>query len=175
MTDYNTTFRKTADRTCSALLCNCLQLSCCLPQNSFVAVTVPPQSANWMSELASQDSSIKIRDLVMPGTHDSASYTISGWKPFSAVGLTQSLSVTDQLMSGARYLDIRFAGSANDPNALSIWHGCLEGGSLKDILEEIRNFLKQHPGEFLVLEVRCLCFPLCLSIFAPLETLLARE
>lgn len=146
-------FIQAADRTCSALMLNCCQLSCCLPQNAFVHVTAPPQAADWMGELSKADPSIRVRDLVVPGTHDSASYTIAGWKPFSAVGRTQSLTVTQQLVSGARYLDIRFAGAASDPSKLSIWHGCLEGGPLEDILEEIDDFLQQHKGEFVVLEL----------------------
>src|SRR3569832_1259908 len=115
------------ERTCSALAINCCQFSCCIPQNLLYSVTAPEEAADWMGTLAKADPGIKLRGLVVPGTHDSASYTIAGWKPVSSVGRTQNLNVADQLRSGARYLDIRFAGASRDPNKLSIWHGCLEG------------------------------------------------
>jgi hypothetical protein len=65
--------------------------------------------------------------------------------------VTQTLTITQQLLAGARYLDIRFAGSVK--HGLSIWHGFLEGGSLNNILNEIKLFLEQHTKEFVVLEV----------------------
>jgi len=143
-----------SDRACSALAINCLQLSCCLPQNAFVDVSSMPKAlADWMGELARLDDTVKVRDLVVPGTHDSASYTIPGFKPFSAVARTQSLTVADQLRCGARYLDVRFAGSSRDSGKTSIWHGCLEGADARDVLEDVAEFLDEHKGEFLVLEV----------------------
>jgi hypothetical protein len=109
-------------------------------------------TADWMQQLKAMDPSIKLRDLVIPGTHDSASVTISGWKPFSGVGQTQNLSVYDQLCSGARYLDIRMADNSAH-NGVSIWHGCLEGCPFDQVLEEIHQFADAHKGEFLLLEL----------------------
>lgn len=142
-----------SERTCSALIFNCCQFSCCIPQNVLYGVSAPDESADWMGKLVDADPTIPLRQLVMPGTHDSASYSIAGWKPFSAVGRTQNLSVSDQLKSGIRYLDLRYAGASKDNTKLSIWHGCLEGGDLESILQEINAFLEEHPKEFLLLEL----------------------
>jgi hypothetical protein len=112
-----------------------------------------------MRALTNACPDIKLRDVIVPGTHDSASYTISPVKLFSAVGRTQNLSVQDQLLAGARYLDIRVADSKHsskidrDKMSISIWHGCLEGGSLAHVLQEIDDFFENHEQEFVVLEL----------------------
>jgi hypothetical protein len=143
------------ERTCSALFLNCCQFTCCIPSNLLYSVTAPPEAADWMGRLSEADAGIRLRDLVVPGTHDSASYTIAGWKPFSAVGRTQNLTIPEQLESGARYIDVRFAGASSDAAKLSIWHGCLEGGDLEATLNQIKDFLDGPKGqkEFLLLEL----------------------
>jgi Phosphatidylinositol-specific phospholipase C, X domain len=141
------------ERTCSALVLNCCQFTCCIPSNLLYSVTAPEEAADWMGKLSEADATIKVRELVVPGTHDSGSYTIAGWKPFSAVGRTQNLTIPEQLRSGARYIDLRFAGASSDATKLSIWHGCLEGGDLETILNQIKDFLGEHAKEFIVLEL----------------------
>jgi hypothetical protein len=105
-----------------------------------------------MKALTMQCPDMKLRDVMVPGTHDSASYTISPLQLFSGVGRTQNLSVQDQLLAGARYIDVRLA-NAKKRKGLSIWHGCLEGGALMEVLEEVEEFLKNHEQEFVVLEL----------------------
>jgi hypothetical protein len=105
-----------------------------------------------MKALMNQCPDMKLRDVIVPGTHDSASYTISSLQLFSAVGRTQNLSVQDQLLAGARYIDLRVA-NAKKRIGLSIWHGCLEGGAFMEVLEEVQEFLKNHEQEFVVLEL----------------------
>lgn len=147
-------FIDASERTCSALALNCCQFSCCLPShNILVRLTAPSSADNWMERLMEKDDGVKLRDLVLPGTHDSGSYSISGLKLFSAVGRTQCLDITRQLQSGARYLDLRFAGASADANQLSIWHGCLEGGNIRAILAEIDGYLKNHRSEFVIVEM----------------------
>jgi len=82
----------------------------------------------------------QVRDLLIPGTHDSGTETIPDWQPFSAVGKTQNCNVHGQLQAGARYLDLRVATTKGDPNGISICHGFLQGGKLKDILQQIVAF-----------------------------------
>ena len=138
------------DPLCSALAINCCQFSACIPSTAMAtAFQSPSELADWMSHA---DDQIELRDLVLPGTHDSASCTISGLRPFSAVGRTQNLGILGQLKAGARYLDIRFAASKANGNGLSIWHGALEGGKFTDVLNDIKAFLMEHKEELLVLE-----------------------
>jgi len=150
------------DRPCSALLCNCLQFGCCINNIALAkdSVLLLPGNSNnnksknnnadWMSHLTKIRPAVKLRDLRLLGSHDAASCTIGKWKPFSAVGITQNGSITQQLEMGVRYLDIRIAGGVD---GVSIFHGCLEGSPLSRVLEEIASFLLLHPGEVVVVEL----------------------
>jgi len=151
-------FFHAVDSPLSALAFNCLQLTCFEPsQESYCAYfsSSHDHRADWMGRFceAHPDSTVSLRDMVIPGTHNSASSTISKLKPFSSAGRTQNCSVGAQLRAGARYLDIRIAASSKSPNLLSIWHGRLEGGSFQGVLQEISDFVREHPKEIIIIEV----------------------
>jgi hypothetical protein len=136
------------DCPCSALALNCCQLGCFIsdvPRRS----SIQDSHADWMYHLLQTDPNIQLRSMCIPGSHDSATNTISSFKPFSAVGRTQNVCVSEQLLRGIRYLDIRMAGTST---GVGIFHGCLGGSPLSDILHKITEFLKQHPHEFLFLD-----------------------
>lgn len=142
------------DTVCSALAINCCQFGC------FVQNTprIPCASENneWMTKLTEIAPKKKLRDLVIPGTHDSASSTIAKWRLFSAVGLCQNVTVTEQLQRGARYIDIRIGSGAKESTLMEdvhIVHGILKGGKFSDIVEEVDQFISDNPGEFVVMEV----------------------
>jgi hypothetical protein len=103
-----------------------------------------------MGNLVQSVPDITIGDMVIPGTHDSASFSIEPYKLFSAVGRTQNVSVLEQLHRGTRYLDLRIAESGND---VHIFHGCLKGCKFERILDDIHLFCQDFPGEFLVITV----------------------
>ena len=88
--------------------------------------------------------------MVIPGTHDSGSYSIDGLKLFSAVARTQNVTVLEQLHRGARFLDLRIAGSGNN---VSIFHGCVQGGKFERTLDDIHLFCQDFPGEFVIIEI----------------------
>jgi hypothetical protein len=134
----------------SALGLNCCQFSCCIP--SIPAIDFPINlHPDWMGNLVQSCPDICLRDMVIPGTHDSGSYSIDTFKPFSAVGRTQNVTVVEQLHRGARYLDLHIAGSGRDK--VSIFHGCLQGTVLERVLEDIHLFCQDFPGEFLIVEL----------------------
>ena len=96
--------------------------------------------------------------MTLPGSHDSASCTISPFLPFSGVGRCQNLSVYDQLVRGVRYLDLRLGADtgATPPGALDdiyICHGILKGGPFADTVSEVHKFIEENPGEFLIIEM----------------------
>ena len=99
------------DCLCSSLAVNCCQFSCCIPDVPTIEFPCENRANQWMAELIQVAPEVKLRDLVIPGTHDSASYSLSSWTLFSAAGRTQNVSVYEQLLRGARYLDLRVAGS----------------------------------------------------------------
>jgi hypothetical protein len=144
----------TLDGPCSALALNCCQLGCFI-HNVPIAVFDVHNNADWMQHLAQVNPDAKLRTLVLPGTHDSATATISRMKPFAAVGMTQNLSIFEQLNRGIRYLDIRMAGTVGQAEGVNIFHGCLMGAPLAQVLHHIATFLNEHPGEFLFLEFVC--------------------
>jgi 1-phosphatidylinositol phosphodiesterase len=111
-------------------------------------------SGDWMAELPDDMS---ISEIVIPGTHDSA--TKNSRLPFFTK--CQALSVREQLDAGFRYLDIRLAV---DGERLKLMHGfvnCQEGGLpwsetlyLDSVLQDCYDFLREHPNETILFAVK---------------------
>jgi len=133
----------------ASIAINCCQLACCIP--TIPAIDFPISlHPDWMSNLVQSVPDVVLGDIVIPGTHDSASYSIPPYKLFSAVGRTQNVSVLEQLHRGTRFLDLHIAGSAND---VYCFRGCMRGCKLSRILDDIHLFCQDFPGEFLVIKV----------------------
>jgi hypothetical protein len=129
--------------------------------------------SNWMSKLESPET-VRLLDITLPGTHNSAAYDlatdlnendpdyatvedgtfsipedfISQW--ICGYALTQSLSLSEQLQAGVRYLDIRI----DYDSATSSWRGYhfLFGLQMTVLLEQIATFAKDHPKEIILVE-----------------------
>ncbi|MBR5968383.1 MAG: phosphatidylinositol-specific phospholipase C domain-containing protein [Lachnospiraceae bacterium] len=111
-------------------------------------------SESWMKGL---DNEKYISDVILPGTHDSASYYAS--LPFFSK--CQGFDIGSQLQKGFRYLDIRLEagddglrlvhGFAACRNGLMPWSGNL---MLSSVLEECYAFLDEHPTEFIVFAIK---------------------
>jgi len=133
----------------TALGFNCCQFSFCVP--TIPAIDFPISlHPDWMGSVAESCPEISLGDMVIPGTHDSGSYSIDGLKLFSAVARTQNVTVLEQLHRGARFLDLRIAGSGNN---VSIFHGCVQGGKFERTLDDIHLFCQDFPGEFVIIEI----------------------
>jgi len=138
----------------------------------------PPSShshPDWMTTLVESVSDITLRNLVIPGSHDSASYSIPSANLFSTIGRTQNTSIFEQLLQGIRFLDLRIASGSscsslfgtfkcNNSNSshnnnrtcnddVYIYHGCLKGCKFESVLKDICQFCKTFPREFLILHV----------------------
>lgn len=132
----------------ASIAVNCCQLACCIP--TIPAIDFPISlHPDWMGNLVQSVPNAKLGDMVIPGTHDSASYSIEPYKLYSAVGRTQTVSVLEQLHRGTRFLDLRIAGSGSDA---FIFHGCLKGCKLERICDEISLFCQDFPGEFVIID-----------------------
>ncbi|XP_057329984.1 PI-PLC X domain-containing protein 2-like [Microplitis mediator] len=81
-----------------------------------------------------------IGDLFIPGTHNSGSYS-EELPPtiLQRYTVTQDRSVLDQLISGARYLDIR---PCIHDNEYWVCHGTFKMQPLDQILQDIKEFMK---------------------------------
>jgi hypothetical protein len=115
---------------------------------------------DWMGNLTTlfPSSNLKLSQMVIPGTHDSAS-TNSGlnWTPLRPWALTQINEIEQQLELGARVLDLRF-GDKN--GKLSFVHGPVVIGGitpegwLNDQMKKIRSWLNNHRNEIIIMKCK---------------------
>lgn len=100
-------------------------------------------SEKWMSYLPDD---IKLSDISIPGTHDSATSDYRG----GVVGVvTQDWSVKEQLNAGIRHLDLRLrAEIRNNKWVFDLQHGNYYLGiTLDDVLKDVGEFLSANPTE----------------------------
>lgn len=129
--------------------------------------------SNWMSK--AELNATRLLDITLPGTHNSAAFdlttelntndpdydtvekgtfnipdaVISQW--ICGYALTQSLSLSEQLQAGARFLDLRFDFDA----VTSKWRGyhfLWTSLEMVELLQQIATFAKEHPKEVIVLQ-----------------------
>lgn len=102
------------------------------------------RAKSWMSAL---DDELLLSAITIPGTHDSAAFTVS-W-PFVA---TQKMSIVEQLDTGIRYFDLR-CGVRN--NIVEMVHGeAYLGLTLVKVLEYMYKWLSTHSSEVLVVQIK---------------------
>ena len=80
-----------------------------------------PSHSDWMTTLVESVSDITLRNLVIPGSHDSASYSIPSTNIFSTIGRTQNTSIFEQLLQGIRFLDLRIASGSSSCSCSSLF------------------------------------------------------
>lgn len=120
-----------------------------------------PHLDRWIGELSPAPGAL-ISSLTLPGTHDSATYLAS--VPEDIIAQCQDLSFEDQLKQGTRFLDARLKYVPFPPPGIPIpWEGptlwFFHGPiflrlSFGMVIDELREYLKSHPGEFVVLSVQ---------------------
>jgi len=115
-----------------------------------------PGSSHWMDGVPDRTA---LNDIVLPGTHDSATKNTQ----LAYFSKCQSLTVGEQLNAGFRYLDIRL-GTDGKSERLKLMHGftsCRTGPwpwssalYLEDVLEQCYAFLDANPSEAVVFAVK---------------------
>lgn len=95
---------------------------------------------NWMSNIV---DSTRVKDIVIPGSHDSGTSTLN-W-----LGSTQDVDTATQLEMGVRYFDLRVRKKDDE---LRIFHGPLTGAEFEPILTGFKTFLAGHPTETVILD-----------------------
>lgn len=118
-------------------------------------------SASWMSSI---NGDTLLTDLIIPGSHDSATHDMM-W-----MARTQDKTVYNQLLSGTRYLDLRVT---KDVGRLVICHGIIKGMELSGVLDEIVSFLDAHAQEGLILDFQHFYEDTQNDVFAMISTKLA--
>ncbi|CAH0564324.1 unnamed protein product [Brassicogethes aeneus] len=127
---------------------------------------------NWMFKLSDTLKIVPIIYLAIPGSHDSFTANISSKskispdaEPFirnlSVLGpvvkyfianwsRTQDFIAQEQLKNGIRYFDLRISTKVDDEDFYFV-HG-LYSDKVYSVFEEIKEFLKDHPGEVIILD-----------------------
>lgn len=96
-----------------------------------------PKLADWLAEYS---DSVPICDLTIPGTHDSTTAPCP-----QRYYKTQTLLLQEQLLAGVRFLDLRIRSTL-----VAAHREWISDIKAQDILETIRNYLGEHPQEFLL-------------------------
>ncbi|KAL9647347.1 hypothetical protein ABK040_011712 [Willaertia magna] len=120
--------------------------------------------SHWMRDQYELIKDKKLKDIAMPGTHDSATCDINSsselgegqsWMSLPGVSSfvyklakTQDLTIKEQLMIGVRYFDLRIIAHRTD---FYTTHGLIST-RLKTILRDIKEFMDTHPYEVIILE-----------------------
>ncbi|XP_078596087.1 PI-PLC X domain-containing protein 3-like isoform X1 [Branchiostoma floridae x Branchiostoma japonicum] len=138
-----------------------------------VAGDLHTRFANWMADLPPNLHTAPLKDLAIPGTHDSFSFFLDKTSDISpgeppeikaAVmimgqagkdlvyrwSVTQDICFMEQLNDGVRYFDFRVAGRKSD-SSLYFVHG-LYGSKVESALLEIAQYLNTHPKEVVLLD-----------------------
>ncbi|MFS0697291.1 phosphatidylinositol-specific phospholipase C [Streptomyces nitrosporeus] len=98
---------------------------------------------DWMGGIAGATA---LRDLTIPGTHDSGARHGGPWAE------CQDTTVAQQLDSGIRFLDVRCRITGD---AFAIHHGAAyQNMMFGDVLAACRDFLAAHPSETVLMRVK---------------------
>ena len=136
--------------------------------------TVRPSA--WMGDLVNRNPDITMECLIIPGTHDSAAYTLTPLagaqknylnraaqapligrivRSIGAISaVTQKLTIKEQLQAGVRSLDLRILYSAEPrPGHFSLGHNltCI---TLNTCFADIDAFLHENPSEIIIVNIK---------------------
>lgn len=127
----------------AATLCSSFQSFAHYDNGYYHDSTDLPSKKNWMKGL---NDSLPIRKISIPGTHDSGSFYGGD------VVQTQSLSISQQLNAGVRFLDVRLRHIGD---SFSIHHGPVyQHQRFGHILNDVAAFLAENPSETVLMRVK---------------------
>lgn len=124
-------------------------------------VLLPAQPIGWVSSNIGSIGDRNLRNFCLGGTHDSGMFMISGGTAGAnkCNTVTQTQAIATQLLSGARYLDIRpviasgnfKCGHYSDTDSILGWQGA-NGAAISEVIEQINFFTSQY-NEILIIEI----------------------
>lgn len=96
--------------------------------------------ANWMKSIRDD---VKVRDMVIPGSHDAGTYGIIG--VLRAFGQTQMLNIDQQWNAGVRVFDLRVR---DELSSIRLFHNFIPCNKfLSTVAKDIADLLRRHPSE----------------------------
>lgn len=121
--------------------------------NNFKPGYIPLQE--WMTATPQLDN-LSLYEMTLPGTHNagcdwqaSYAFAVKNW------AACQDTSFYSQLYRGSRALDVRlsYQGSAQGFNRFRFQHNSfLSSRNLEDLIRDLKTFLVERPGEFIILD-----------------------
>ncbi|XP_035789073.1 PI-PLC X domain-containing protein 1-like [Anopheles albimanus] len=128
------------------------------PNGTVLDVHCMRLNPTWMNDLRSHLSAFRMRELFVPGTHDSASYK-RDFDPqhqetiVTKYALTQDDDIRSQLLQGVRYIDLRVGYYKSKPEPFWSNHGISRMHPLIEDLEQIRKYAAETK-EIIVVDVQ---------------------
>ncbi|MCI4375815.1 hypothetical protein PGIGA_G00114250 [Pangasianodon gigas] len=131
--------------------------------------------ADWMSRLPSKLHDVALWDLAVPGSHDTMTYCLDQSSPvlrsepriltmldhivpcvirpcIKRWATTQELSISSQLDSGIRFLDLRIATKKKDSSRMLYFaHGIYTLLTVKEALSDVAHWLDNHAKEVVII------------------------
>lgn len=130
-------------------------------------------NATWMADMQDQIGGLTLRQVVLPGTHDSGTYAIGPnseiapdaedkvqkiEKKLGVVARTivtlwavaQGQNIRQQLESGIRYLDLRVC--RRHGNEMYIVHS-LYSDNVNAVIDAVKSFVDENPKEIVLLDI----------------------
>ncbi|KAK0072260.1 hypothetical protein PV326_000241, partial [Microctonus aethiopoides] len=121
-----------------------------LRSGKVIKMTCLSSQPEWMSERKQIFQSRSLKELFIPGTHDSGSYSENPIQTLvEKFTVTQDRDVLEQLISGVRYLDIRPAFYGE----YWINHGSYKMNPMKNTIDDIKEFLN-NTEEIIILSFK---------------------
>lgn len=126
-------------------------------------------AADWMSRNAALLAGRALAQIVLPGAHDAASYSLarrsracpSRINPSAALAAflfaprarAQEAPLSAQLAAGVRYLDLRVCAVRDDAGGVAFYtHHTFLGAPLAQVLDDLDRFLRAHPREIVIVD-----------------------
>lgn len=122
---------------------------------NFGAARTATRKGDWMATIP---GSIWLHTLSIPGSHDAATWKLTGSDPIDQMAYCQSLDIQKQLEAGVRAFDLRvpYIGISSAPTTgtVYLYHGIKDTKVLfKDAMDYLVSFVKNHPTETVVVIV----------------------
>lgn len=125
-----------------------------IPFTETVASAPGAEASSWMAYL---DDSLRLNEIVLPGTHNSATQ----YCQIAFLTRCQDLGIREQLDAGYRYLDIRLGLEGERLKLMHSFTGCRVGPMpwdeplyLEEVLAQCYAFLLSNPSETVVFNVK---------------------
>ncbi|XP_034232763.1 PI-PLC X domain-containing protein 1-like isoform X1 [Thrips palmi] len=123
-------------------------------RSDVLAVTCLRTRPTWMADFRAELGRLRLVDLFIPGTHDSASVQEDGRQNIiDRYTVTQDESILGQLIYGVRYIDLRVGFYSSKDKQWWANHGVVRMQPLQGVLSDIKAFVG-NTDEIVILDVQ---------------------